>query len=311
MLAVLAVTSCKKNVEGDVVKALNVVVSPSTASVIRGETLTLSAVVSPSNVADGSVVWSSLNPEMAIVDGKGLVKTLRPGVTYIVATSADGNAKGSCRLTINYPDRYYLVLQDESGEDLPPCVYGYPGLKSRFKVESSDAVAHTYSWSSDNSQAASVDEHGLVTFNTPGNGADGYIYYASSIIKVESEDTFSDRVEVVSNVRSVYSFGGGVRDFDEDYGVSGGKTYAISLLWNDGRSDRPLPAGLYDVISSDNSVLSVSKQEDGFVVTTTAQVGAAARLGVKLWNDVELILGRYTISDAVDGTFPDYTEVIR
>lgn len=306
-----AIASCRKNDDGEVAGAMQVIVSPAEKNVQRGEVFTLSATVLPADVPDRSVVWSSLNPEMASVTADGSVKTIRPGVTYIVATSADGAAKGACMVTINYPGRYYVVLKDASGTDLPAAVYGYPTMTSRFTAESSDGASHSFMWTCSSADAAEVDGDGHVTFALPSEGREGYLYYASAILKVESEDTYSDKVEIVSNVRDSYSFGGGSRSFDDDYGVSRGKSYEVALQWFDGRKDAELPASLYTVSSSDESAFKVERSGDVYKVTSSSSVGACARLTARLWNGTELVLGRYTVSDAVSGDISDYIEDMR
>lgn len=306
-----ALSSCRKADDGDKIKALTVTVSPETKSVLRGETFTVTATVLPANLPDRSVVWSSFNPEMASVDKDGLVKTIRPGVTYIVATSADGKAKGACQLTINYPDKYYIVMQDAEGNDLPAVIYGYPTMTRQLSAQSSDDVKHSFSWFSSNEAAASVSASGLVTYAAPTAGRNGYLYYDSTTLKVESEDTFSDKVTAVSNIRAAYSFGGGVRDFDEDYGVSGNKRYSVYMLWYNGKDDMPLPASLYTIESSDQSAFKVEKDGDVYKVTSAAEIGQSARLTVKLQDGKEIVLGRYTVSDTVSGDISDYVEDIR
>ncbi|MBR6846282.1 MAG: Ig domain-containing protein [Bacteroidaceae bacterium] len=68
----------------------------------RGQTLQLTATVTPDNATDKSVIWSSSNPSVATVDANGLVTAVSSGRTTITATTADGSNKtATCAVTVN------------------------------------------------------------------------------------------------------------------------------------------------------------------------------------------------------------------
>lgn len=56
-----------------------------------GETIQLTATVTPDNATNKAVTWSSANSNVATVNGSGLVTVVGNGVTTITATTADGN----------------------------------------------------------------------------------------------------------------------------------------------------------------------------------------------------------------------------
>ena len=71
-------------------------------SLASGESVGLSAVVSPDGVADKSVVWSSSDGSVASVDADGKVRALKSGVVTITATSnADPSVSGVVELTVS------------------------------------------------------------------------------------------------------------------------------------------------------------------------------------------------------------------
>lgn len=79
------------------------------ASVIIGETLVLSATVNPSNATDKSLTWNSSNTNVATVSSEGVVTAVSVGTATITATSIDGSGtSASCNITV-LPDRYKLV----------------------------------------------------------------------------------------------------------------------------------------------------------------------------------------------------------
>ncbi len=66
-----------------------------------GGTLRLSAEVLPENATIKDLVWESTDPDVAYVDGNGLVTGVAPGQATIKATAADGSgAAASCRVTV-------------------------------------------------------------------------------------------------------------------------------------------------------------------------------------------------------------------
>ena len=75
----------------------------------KGATLTLKAVVSPSDADIKDVKWTSSNKKAATVDKHGKVKALKNGVTTITATAKDGSrVSASCKITVGYKITYKL-----------------------------------------------------------------------------------------------------------------------------------------------------------------------------------------------------------
>lgn len=63
------------------------------------DVLNLEAVICPSTAKNKSVIWSSLNPNIAIVSG-GNVTALKPGSTVITVTTVDGNHSDFCLIHV-------------------------------------------------------------------------------------------------------------------------------------------------------------------------------------------------------------------
>ncbi len=61
----------------------------------------LSALVSPNNACNKSLVWSSNNPNVATVNATGLVNILGNGRARITATAQDGGKKDTCLIMVN------------------------------------------------------------------------------------------------------------------------------------------------------------------------------------------------------------------
>ncbi len=68
-----------------------------------GDTITLTALISPEDATDKTVTWSSSNTEIASV-ADGIVTILSAGTADIMATAQDGSLKATCTITIK-PDK--------------------------------------------------------------------------------------------------------------------------------------------------------------------------------------------------------------
>lgn len=67
----------------------------------KGNTITLTATISPSNAFDKSVTWTSSNKSVATVDSNGKVTAIDKGSATITATSnIDGTKKATCVVTV-------------------------------------------------------------------------------------------------------------------------------------------------------------------------------------------------------------------
>lgn len=77
----------------------SVVISHSTASLMKDETIQLVASVVPSFADDKTLVWSSNDTNIATVDNNGLVTAVAGGTTTITATSVNGKT-ASCTITV-------------------------------------------------------------------------------------------------------------------------------------------------------------------------------------------------------------------
>lgn len=68
-----------------------------------GETVQLTATVEPDNADNKSVVWTSLNPEIATVSGSGLVTAVAHGTATIMVQTIDGGKIAICTINVDIP----------------------------------------------------------------------------------------------------------------------------------------------------------------------------------------------------------------
>lgn len=94
--------SCKLTVSPPV-KATAIGLSQTSLSfTAANETVTLTSTITPSNVTDGSVTWTSSNTNVATVSSEGVVTAIANGTATITATTNDGtNLSSTCTVSVN------------------------------------------------------------------------------------------------------------------------------------------------------------------------------------------------------------------
>lgn len=164
------------------VKAM--VLDKSTAEIVKGETLTLHAVFTPTNATDKVVTWSSDHATIASVNAKGKVKGLKGGTTIIHAVSKDGKIASECMVTVIEPAS--KIKLNKTSCKLP--VKKQVVLKAT--VTSNSTSNKKVKWSSSNARIASVNSQGRVTAKKVGScriyakATDGSKVYAVCNIRV-------------------------------------------------------------------------------------------------------------------------------
>lgn len=82
------------------VSVTGVTLNQNTATIEVGDTLQLTATISPSNATNKSVTWSSNHTNYVTVSN-GLVTGVAAGTAVITVTTTDGNYTASCTVTVN------------------------------------------------------------------------------------------------------------------------------------------------------------------------------------------------------------------
>jgi len=131
------------------VKCTGVKISQSTAQIMEGDSLQLSAEVLPQNASDKSCVWSSSEPGIVKVDGNGLAVAQKAGTAVVEVYTQNGGHTASCQITV------------KKGVEAPACeIADYVGGKEvTFKSATQEAVIY-YSDKADISDKDSKTENG-------------------------------------------------------------------------------------------------------------------------------------------------------
>ena len=91
-------TTCVVTVKSEIVEVSGLTLNQASATLIEGETLTLTATITPDNATDKTVTWSSSNNAIATVDVNGVVTAVAEGTAVITATA--GNKTAVCVVTV-------------------------------------------------------------------------------------------------------------------------------------------------------------------------------------------------------------------
>ena len=152
--------TCKITVTNPVIKVTKVTLNKTTASVVKGKTLTLTATVTPTNATNKNVTWKSSNTKIATVDGNGKVTAVAAGTATITCTAkADKSKSATCKITVTNPVVKVTKLRmNKTSVDL---LKGKT-VQLKVTVTPSNATNKAVTWTSSNKRIATVTSNGLV-----------------------------------------------------------------------------------------------------------------------------------------------------
>lgn len=154
--------SCEKAPEEIAIST--VTLGQSTAEMIIGETVQLTATITPSNATDKTIQWTSSKQSVATITNSGLVSAIAEGQSTITASAGGKSAtclvtvsKGVVAVTSVSLNKTELSLTKGQSETLTAT------------VKPDDATDKTVAWASSDSAIATVDASGKVTAVAGGN----------------------------------------------------------------------------------------------------------------------------------------------
>lgn len=144
--------SCNVIVKG----ITNLTLNKSSTIIYAGGTETLIATITPSDVVNKTLIWTSSNPSIATVDQNGTVRAKLVGTVTITATTTDGtNLSASCLVKVIGITEIMLNKTSTS-------IYVGDNETLTATVLPNDVILNTLLWSSSNTSIASVDQNGKV-----------------------------------------------------------------------------------------------------------------------------------------------------
>ncbi|MCM1290559.1 MAG: Ig-like domain-containing protein [Prevotella sp.] len=127
------------------------------ASIFKGESLQLSATITPDDADDKSITWSSSDETVASVSETGLVTALKAGQTTITATHAEG-LSATCILTVNNILPASITIEAPEEE-----ITEGDSMTLTAVVLPENAEDKSIIWKSSDEEIATIDQNGLLT----------------------------------------------------------------------------------------------------------------------------------------------------
>ena len=144
------------------VPVTGVQLSPTSTSLVVGESINLTATVLPSDATDKSVTWASTNPSVATVSNNGKVTAVAAGEASIFVITTDGGKTASCTITVTSSSSSIAVesvLLDKTQLNLN---IGEESILTA-TVSPDNATNKSVTWTSTNPSVATVDNNGKVS----------------------------------------------------------------------------------------------------------------------------------------------------
>ena len=136
--------------------ATGVTLSFSSISLDAGKNKTITATVNPTAASDRTVTWMSSNEKVAKVTADGTVKAISAGTATITATSTDGAAFATCKVTVKQPATKITL----SKTSLKVAVGANSTLKAT--LEPANVTNTNVTWSTSDKSIATVSDKGVV-----------------------------------------------------------------------------------------------------------------------------------------------------
>ncbi|MBN2039317.1 MAG: Ig-like domain-containing protein [Spirochaetes bacterium] len=136
------------------------------STILVGGTLQLNPAISPSSAANQNVTWSSNADRIAAVSSSGMVSGISAGSASITVTTEDGNYTAACSVTVS--DTAVAVTGVNLNKTNSTIVAGGT-LQLNPAISPSNATNQNVTWSSSDTDFATVTSSGLVSGVAPGS----------------------------------------------------------------------------------------------------------------------------------------------
>lgn len=206
---------CTVTVKDPVIEVTSVSLNKTSLSLVKGNSQTLTASVTPTNATNKTITWKSSNTNVATVSN-GKISATAAGTATITATTSNGLV-ASCKVTVTNP------VIEVSSISLNKTTLSLAKGKSETlaaTISPSNATNKTISWSSSNTNVATVSG-GKITAVSAGT--------ATITVKSSNGKTASCKVTVTNPVISKFEWGKDNWNFTNSYDYFGTGTYRSQL----------------------------------------------------------------------------------
>lgn len=271
--------SCKGSDGGSTETVSRVVISQDKVNLLVGETTTLTATVYPESLGMG-VNWTVIDPDLASCEN-GFVTAKAEGVTYVVATSADGAKKASCMVSVNPPVRYSVSITDSFGVPMAE-LSGYPGMASMLYASTTDGEIHEFNWSVTDPATATIGNDGVIVLGAVKSSNAKYVYDAQSTLSVRTEEDYGCSIPIRSNLLNGVSVEGEYYPAGLPVTVVENTEYSIALQYESADGNVSIPASAVNLELSNNENFKLSKTGTNcsLIVNTASDVSTTLSVNI-------------------------------
>ena len=153
--------SCNIRVSLPSTKVTGVVLNKTGVTLDKDETYELRADVIPYNATNQKVSWTSNATQVATVDQEGNVRAVGQGKATITVTTADGNYKATCVVTVESEVKVTGIELDRNTVNMK---YGRV-IELKATIEPENATNREITWTSNNEEVATVSGGRVYSIN--------------------------------------------------------------------------------------------------------------------------------------------------
>lgn len=150
--------NCRVTVNKLVIPVESISLDKTTLNLTEGESANLTATITPGNTTDKTVTWSTSNASVATVDQSGKVTAVAPGTATVTAKAGDKEA--TCQVTVA---KAVIPVSSVTLDITDMKLIEGGSFKLTATVSPTDADDKTVTWTSSDTNVATVDNTGNVT----------------------------------------------------------------------------------------------------------------------------------------------------
>lgn len=176
--------TCSVTVKKSVIVVSGIQLDKNEVSLYEGESVTLTATVSPTDATDKTVTWSSTDNSIAAVDG-GKVTAKKEGTVQIKATA--GSATAECKVVVSKLIKVESITLNQTDVKLAI----NESIQLTATISPDNALFTGFNWATNDDSIAGVDNNGYVTAKKKG----------TAVITVTPVCSYSTDVKATCNIQ--------------------------------------------------------------------------------------------------------------
>ncbi|HAE17370.1 MAG TPA: hypothetical protein DCG51_12610, partial [Erysipelotrichaceae bacterium] len=165
-----------------------------------GDTFQQKVTFDPENTTDDkTLVWSSLDPEIASVDQNGTIKGLSAGTAVIIVKNVDGTFTDTCTVTVSEYAKEIKLSETSLSLNAPPEIYDLDAFAGTEELSADEVI-----WTSSDQYTVSVDENGTLRAIWGGTATITATLVSDETVSAVCEVTVDSNISVVRETENAH-----------------------------------------------------------------------------------------------------------